>query len=102
MGGSEEGSDAAKSQIAGLMASSHIPYILNRLNMSISSNTEEEGEGERAVEKGGGEVVGGVIGKVSGLRDYQLPTNEWTVKNLKTSKSTLLRCAFLLSLCIFL
>lgn len=36
--GVEEGSDQAKSQIAGLMASSHVPYILNRLNMSISSN----------------------------------------------------------------
>jgi hypothetical protein len=36
----EEGMD--KSQLAGLMtSSSHVPYILSRLNMSISSNTEE-------------------------------------------------------------
>lgn len=43
--GSEEGVgyDSTKFKIAGLMASSHLPYILNRLNMSIS-NTEEEGE----------------------------------------------------------
>ena len=44
MGGSEDGSDTAKSQIAGLMASSHIPYILNRLNISISSSTADNGE----------------------------------------------------------
>lgn len=36
----EEGMD--KSQLAGLMtSSSHMPYILSRLNMSISSNAEE-------------------------------------------------------------
>jgi len=41
--GAEEGSDLAKSQIAGLMSSSHVPYILNRLNISISSS--ETGKG---------------------------------------------------------
>lgn len=39
---SEEGMD--KSQLAGLMtSSSHVPYILSRLNMSLK-NTEDEGQ----------------------------------------------------------
>lgn len=33
-----------KSQLAGLMASSHMPYILSRLNLSISSNTADLAE----------------------------------------------------------